>query len=260
VPKTPFVLNKTGRLDTLEEYLVHARDWREMTGCPSLIYEYHFWKHQFYAPGVLSFAKRIFADIESYVANGFNGMIEDGSQRSYFPNGLSWFVYASKLFDLSCDFDALVEDYFSHAYGETWRDVLSLFERLDEYMPQSYIEQKHSIKNSKDTKDVEVAALLRNVDGICDELDSLLAENKNMPMRAQTVAVRLLLRYTEYCRGLAKALILRASGEDAEAKVEIDAFANRFGAYEIELERYYDHKMMCGAIKALFKKKMDLLQ
>ncbi len=260
VPKTPFVLNKTGRLDTLEEYLVHARDWRAMSGCPSLVYEYHFWKHQFYAPGVLSFSKRIFEDIESFVANGFNGIIEDGSQRSYFPNGLSWFVYANKLFDLSCDFDTLVEDYFSHAYGEKWREVLNCFEKLDVHMPQSYIEQKHSVKSDKDTKDTEIAALLRKVDCICDELDGLLSENRNMPMRAQTVAVRLLLRYTEYCRGLAKALILRAEGADTEAKAEIDAFANRFGAYEIELERYYDHKMMCGAIKALFKKKMDLLQ
>ena len=127
-------------------------------------------------------------------------------------------------------------------------------------MPQSYIEQKHSVKSDKDTKDTEIAALLREVDCICDELDGLLSENRNMPMRAQTVAVRLLLRYTEYCRGLAKSLILRAEGADREAKAEIDAFANRFGAYEIELERYYDHKMMCGAIKALFKKKMDLLQ
>ena len=260
VPKTPYVRNVTGRLDTLEEYMVHAREWRSMTGCPSFIYEYHFWKHQFYAPGVLSFAKRIYEDIDSFVANGFDGIIEDGSQRSYFPNGLSWFVYANKLFDLSVDFDELVEDYFSHAYGSIWKEVLAYFEKLDTHFPQSYIEQKHSVKNQKESKDLAVAELFRKVDGICDELDRLLLENKNMPMRAQTVAVRLLLRYTQYCRGIAKSLKLRAFGLDLEAKKDFSAFAREFGAYEQEMEAYYDHHMMCGAMKPLFSQVVTLLQ
>ena len=42
VPKTPFVLNVTGRIGTLEEYMMHAREWRVMAGCPSFVYEYHF--------------------------------------------------------------------------------------------------------------------------------------------------------------------------------------------------------------------------
>ena len=260
VPKTPFVRNVTGRIGTLEEYMVHAREWREMAGCPSFVYEYHFWKHQFYAPGVLTFAKRIFEDVNCYVENGFNGIIEDGSQRSYFPNGFSWFVYANKLFDLSCDFDGLVEDYYSHAYGDAWKEVLCFFEKLDEHLPQSYIEVKHSVKTDKSSYSPVHADLIRKVKGICDEFDALIEKNKNMPMRAQTVAMRLLARYTEFCRGFAHALVLRALGADNEAKASFDEFAAKFGKYELEMDRYYDHLMLCSACKPLFKAKADVLQ
>jgi len=255
VPKTPFVLNVTGRIGTLEEYMVHAREWRAMAGCPSFVYEYHFWKHQFYAPGVLSFAKRIFEDIESYVANGFDGIIEDGSQRSYFPNGLSWYVYAAKLFDNSLSFDGLVEDYFKSAYGDAWREVLSYFEELDSHLRQSYIEIKHSVSSNKSWVDPDYVSVLREVQGICDSFDDLIAEHKNMPKRAQTVSFRLLMRYTEFCRGLTKAFTLKALGFDDEAKAVYKSFADGFGKYELEMERYYDHMMMQHAYKPFFSTK-----
>jgi hypothetical protein len=82
---TPFELNRSGRLATMEEYIVRAQNWRAFAPCPSFAYEYHFWKHQFYAPGVLSFARRLYEDVLSYKANGFDGMIQDGSQRPSSP-------------------------------------------------------------------------------------------------------------------------------------------------------------------------------
>ena len=258
--KTPFVLNVTGRIGTLEEYLLHAREWRKMADCPSFVYEYHFWKHQFYAPGLLSFARRIFEDIECFKENGFNGIIEDGSQRSFFPNGLSWYVYANKLFDSSLSFDELVSDYFSHAYGKAAERVRELFERLDECMPQSYIEYKHSVANDKEVFSPAMAEKLRGATAVCDELASLANEHKNMPYRVQTVAMRLLSRYSEFCRGLSKPLVLRAIGAEHEAKESFIQFVRAFGKYETELERYYDQSMMWGAYKPVFNLRVDLVQ
>ena len=120
VPMTPFVLNVTGRLSTMEEYLMHANAWRKFAPCPSFAYEYHFWKHQYFAPNVLEFANRVHEDVKAYAQNGFEGIIEDGSQRSFFPNGLSFYVYAQTLFDMSLTFDKLKEDYFRHAYGDRY--------------------------------------------------------------------------------------------------------------------------------------------
>jgi hypothetical protein len=64
-----------------------------------------------------------------------------------------------------------------------------------------------------------------------------------MPMRAQTVAYRLLMRYLDYCEGLADVMILKCLGADAEAVVRYASFLNEFGKYEIEIERYYDQSL-----------------
>ena len=133
--------------------------------------------------------------------------------------------------------------------------MLSYFEQLDSHLRQSYIEVKHSVSSGKSWVDPEYTPVVREVKGICDSFDALIAEHKNMPMRAQTVAYRLLMRYTEFCRGIAKALVLKTLGADAEAKEEYKKFSADFGKYEIEMERYYDHMMMDHAYTALFATK-----
>ena len=133
--------------------------------------------------------------------------------------------------------------------------MLSYFEQLDSHLLQSYIEVKHSVSSGKSWVAPEYTPMFREVAGICDSFDALIAEHKNMPMRAQTVAYRLLMRYTEFCRGLSKAFVLKSLGADVEAKEEYKRFAADFGKYELEMERYYDHMMMEHAYKAFFATK-----
>jgi len=261
VERTPFVLNVTGRISRLEEYIVHIRDWRAMAGCASFVYEYHFWKHQFYSPAVLRFARRIFEDIDAYLANDFDGIIEDGSQRSYFPNGFSWFVYGNKLFDTSCDFDELLEDYFSHAYGEIWQDVVRYLSMIDERLDQKYLETVHSLPVAKDHYLApEREAAFIEVEQIADEFESLLMAHKNMPMRVQTVSVRLMQKFAEFAKGFARVFALKSAGKDAEASKAFDEFAESFGANEAEIERYYDHAMFMSTYSRNLKHKEELMQ
>jgi hypothetical protein len=254
VDLTPFVLNVSGRLSRMEEYVMRAQNWRNFAPCASFAYEYHFWKHQYFAPGVLSFARRIYEDIISYKQNGFDGIIEDGSQRSFFPNGLCYWVYAQTLFDNSVSYDALIEDYFSHAYGESWKEIYEIFEQIDARLAQKYLEVPHSLKYDKaHYHKAEMVKPLQEVAQICDRLDALLAKQENMPMRAQTVSVRLLEKYSEFCRGLAATFALKAQKKDLEASDFFKQFAVRFGAYEVEIERYFDHKMFYNTYRPLLK-------
>ncbi|MBQ9974720.1 MAG: DUF4838 domain-containing protein [Oscillospiraceae bacterium] len=250
---TPFVLNKSGRLDTMEEHIVRTNLWRKFAPCNSFAYEYHFWKHQFYAPGVLSFARRLHEDVFSYRDNGFNGIIEDGSQRAFFPNGLNYYVYASTLFDNSVNFDALVEDYFRHAYGDLWQDALAYLKAIDEHMPQTYVEAKHTIKlQGSQFYKPEMEPKLRAVKGIADQLKEKFAAHRIMPYRVQTIAVRLLMEHADFCCGIADALALKCVGKDAEAKDAYFAFMDEFGKRELGMERYYDHFMATHSLKMIF--------
>ena len=62
-----------------------------------------------------------------------------------------------------------------------------------------------------------------------------------MPERVQTVSMRLLRRHTEFVKGIGHFMTLKALGNDEAAKQSYQEFRIRFGAYEVELERYFDH-------------------
>ena len=268
VPKDPkvekfteFVLNKSGRPETMEEHIVRAKRWRDFAAAPQIAYEYHFWKHQHYAPGVLSFARRLHEDVFSYRDNGYGGIIQDGSQRSYFPNGLSYYVYAQTLFDNSVVFEDVVEDYMRHAYGEAADLALEYLKKIDEYLPQTYVEARHTLNHDVNQfYKPEMEQQLKAVEGITREYEEKLAAFKNMPKRVQTVSVRLLLRHCELCRGLAAALACKCVGKDREAKESIQSFMKEFGKYEQSMERYYDHRQHVAAYAVIFNKMSEYVQ
>ena len=257
---TPFILNKSARLDTMEEYIVRANLWRNFAPCKSFAYEYHFWKHQFYAPGTLCFAKRICEDIVSYRDNNFNGLIEDGSQRCFFPNGFSFYCYAQKLFDTSVTYEELEEDYFKHAYGEGWQLALEYLKAVDTYMPQTYMEAKHTSRIPNNFYKPEMEEKLLALVPVAKEFEEKLDGYKNMPIRVQTVAMRLLKLHAQYVQGLAQVMALKSLGKDEEAKVAAKEFFAEFGKNEVAWERYYDHMLMVHAMNVIFNSKSSMDQ
>ena len=92
---------------------------------------------------------------------------------------------------------------------------------------------------------------LRSVHEITAEIEPILLAHKNMPCRAQTVAIRLLLKHLEYCNALADIFVLKALGADVEAKKLYLEFLDSFGKYEVEIERYFDQYMFQHSIKRL---------
>ena len=252
---TPFVLNESGRPDTMEEHIVRAKLWRNFAAAPQIAYEYHFWKHQHYAPGTLSFARRLYEDVFSYKLNGFQGIIQDGSQRSFFPNGLSFYTYARTLFDNSLRFEDIVKDYMEHAYGEAAPLAMEYLETIDKLLPQTYLEARHTQHvDANQYYKPELEAQLRSVEQVTRDYEEKFAAYKNMPKRVQTVSMRLLRRHCELCRGLANAMALKATGHDKDAKAEIGRFMGEFGKYEQSMERYYDHRQHVAAYAVIFNK------
>ena len=115
----PFCLNRNFAPNGMGECLAYLHEWKKRWHGDCFCYEYHFWLHQYYEPTGLYIAKVIYDDIRGLHAHGLRGIIEDASQRSFFPNGFAFYVYGETLFDGQVRFEELREDYFSHAYGET---------------------------------------------------------------------------------------------------------------------------------------------
>ena len=250
---TPYIRNVTPRIATLEEYVYRAHNWMKMAGCNFFVYEYHFWKAQFECPSPLPLARRLYEDVRAYHDNRFVGIIEDGSQRSFFPNGLPFTVYAATLFDLNTDYEKTVDDYLSCAYGPARDIVAKFFTEFAGAFRQEYVEYIHSKPvNPEHYRDPSEIPNLERAIALCDGLDRDLAGFRNLPYRTQTVAVRLLGYYTEFWRGMARAFILKAQGKDDEAKKAFTEFLNEFGKKELEIERYYDQHLAGATLRSVF--------
>ena len=254
----PYKRNQNELFKDVNQYIKVGNEWQERCNVRALLYEYHFYIHQYFDPGVFSFAKVVYDDIVNYKKNGLNGLINDCSQRSFFPNGFAFYIYGQLQFDTSLGFDELKEDYFSHAYGEDWRGVEEILNKLGEAMDYKYLERYRSadLKVGK-LYNPAVADELRKVPKIAEDAKDFLEAHKNMPMRVQTVAYRLLILYMEYCIGLSKALIPKCYGAGAEAKEAFDAFLADFGKYEVGIERYFDQHMMGYGYTATIFGKME---
>ncbi len=240
--------NKNHYPSTLGEYMGHANAWQKMSpGSPKVCYEYHFWWPQYCDLGTVEFAKRIYEDVAAYRREGFDGITEDGSQRSFFPNGFCFYVYGAALFDKNVSFEELTRDYFSHAYGEHWEEIhayLSEISRLFDY--NFLVEQTRRYGNFLSD---ERAEAMDQVPALLDAMLPKIHEWRKARYRVQTVSMQLLEHHAEFCRGIAKAGALRCRGKEVEAYEAFREHFIEFGKREQLIDLYYDHGLCTYAFK-----------
>ena len=245
--------NKNELPGSVNEYIAHAKKWQEKTKVQTFVYEYHYWLPQYRDLGLFDSCRMVYDDIRGYRSNDCHGLVEDGSQRSFWPNGFSYFIYGNTHFNTSVDFEEMKEDYFSHAYGEDWREVAAFFEKLGKAADFRYLNGKLSLDGNKGGwgkagyYNPTLAESFRKIPEIVEEFRPFVVAHKNMPMRVQTVSYRLLEKYLEYCVGMSKFMVLKCMGADAEANEQFWSFFTKFGKYEQEIERYYDQFMCCAS-------------
>ena len=255
-----YVRNANEFPKNLEEYISHYNEWRKMWKGANVSYEYHFWVHQSYDISGLHIARIVNEDVRSYKAQGINGIIEDGSQRSFFPTGLAFYSYARSLYDATLTAEEIIEDYFSHVFGADWRKFYEYLEKLSKAMPFRLLtlgrfnELHHTIVDEENVK------LLEGVKAIVAEGRELIKSHYNSDVRVQTVTVRLLEKHAEYCETLAEALIERAKGNLDGAMELFEKHRIAFGKYETEIERYFDPAIYFSSMKRLIGKSEKEMQ
>ena len=243
IGETPaFERNKWLTPVSAEANAAFLRDWQKNWKGSCFCYEYHFWKHVVFDPGMMAISRRIYEDIVSLKSIGIEGIVEDGSQRAFFPNGFAIYIYAEALRDRNCNYEQVREDYFRHIYGDQWEAALSYLERMSETFDFAYMEGERSADPARGKYyNPDHAAQLQKVKEIAAEGRALAESHMSLPVRVQTVSMRLLLRHAEYCEKVAEFMMLKAAGQDAEAREAWLAFCEDFGRYDVELDRYYDH-------------------
>ncbi len=242
----PFRRNKNILPKKLGEYLAHFEEWKKTWKGANLCYEYHFWRHQMYDLSGQILAKRIFEDIEVYKEKNIDGLIACGSERSFFPNGFAYYVYARKQFDLSLTYEELLADYYSHAYGEDWKQFADYLLELGDTIGFGFMEGEESEDTTVSSfYSPTRAARLAEVPAIVEKGKKLIKQHYNSNLRAQTVSVRLLEIHAEYAKRLAEFLTMKARGKDCEdcEKFLMDTVADYMSEMEPVTECYFDYEL-----------------
>jgi hypothetical protein len=181
-----------------------------------------------------------------------NGIVEDGSQRSFFPNGFAIYIYAEALMNRDCDFEAVRDDYFAHIYGEDWKDALSLLSRISTAFDYEFTSGRKSKKpEASKFYNPDMLPLLESVKELANEERALVAKHMAMPTRPQTVCWRLLLRHAEYVQGVAEIITELCQGHYKYAMELFEKFRIDFGKYSYETERYFDYAPAMTSLRRL---------
>ena len=252
--KMTYKLNDLRFPDSAGEYLMYGGECRDTYRVRSFVYEYHFTFNQCRNPGCMDYARIIHEDIKAYRHHGYEGIIEDGSQRSFFPNGFLLHVYAETLFDTAAHFDALVQDYYSHAYGERWREVVALMERLGKCLPIKYLAGKARIDRDYNRlyhpAFTEGALALGRTEG---EAIAFAHAGRVQPYRVQSVCFQLLEKYLRFWEGISHPIALMSTGKARKkAALAYHDFFDAWGKEEEAIQLYYEHCNFHNAFGAPF--------
>ena len=243
----PYKRNQNALPSSLEEYFAYFEEWKKTWKGANLTYEYHFWRHQAFDLSGIELSKRINEDIKVYKAYDVDGVIEDGSQRSFFPTGLAFYTYARTLFDTSLSADEIAEDYFSHAFGEDWRKFYDYLKMLEEKIPFPYVSGNYV--NRHYAPDMREQIL--SVKKVIEDGRRIIGEHYNSDMRVQTYSVRLLEMHTDYCDMLSDALAEKCVGNDKAAKELFEKLRIEMGRREAEFALVYDHLLIMYAVESI---------
>ena len=256
VETTPYVRNQLIMPDSLEKNFAYFAKWKENWKGANVAYEYHFWRHQYYDVCGISLADIVNQDIKAYKKKDVNGIIEDGSQRSFFPTGLVFYTYARTLFDNTLTTEEITEEYFSCAFGEDWQLFYDYLKELGEAFNYFYLEGQYSadMERSQYYNPAHVESLSK-VKTITVKGRELIRDHYNMPYRTQTVSVRLLEMHAKYADLLADALIPKCQGLDEEADRKYAIMMGEVGREEVYFQTCYDHGLAFYSLGSIFDRK-----
>ena len=238
----PYVRNNWETPKAAEVNLALLKAWQENWKGPSFEYEYHFWRAHLKDPGGQYVARRIYEDIRGLKYMGLDGIVEDGSQRGFFPDGFAMAIYAATLLDHNCDYEAELADYFSHTYGQDWPAVRDYFQKVSDLFDLGWMYGEKRVANDQSPfYDPARADILEKAQALAADAKAIAETHLAMPTRAQCVSYLLLLRHAEYIVGLADCMAEKAKGNDDLAIEKCLEFGNHFGRHECEIQRYFDH-------------------
>ena len=249
-----YVRNKWEAPKSNEGLMALFKKWKAVYPGPCTVFEYHYWYHQFRDPGMMAIARRVYEDVLSYKITGMDGCMQDGSNKSFWPNGFMMHIYNEAMMNRDCDFDAEVADFFQANYGKHWEYARDYLQAISDAFNHKYMSGEMSIDPDRGPHyNPGHAESLAKVEKLADDLIAFV-ETLEYEHRVEYLGWKLLTFHAKYCKEVAKMLIVKCQGNNAQAIEMFAQFLLDFGKHDIEIERWFDFGLMGGALKPIITK------
>ncbi len=252
---TPYVCNHNRMPQGMSENLGYLSAWQEMWEGDCFCYEYHFWLPQYADLGGLKFARLLYDDVQGLCEHGLSGIVEDGSQRSFWPNGFLFYVYCRTLFDKDIPYETLLQEYYSAGYGADWEKVRDYMLSISEAADFAYVRGERSADGEKGPRyNPDMLPSLKKlpeiVDGFLPFIEEKLAGYRaaNNCKRVEYVHWYLLRRHADYVKMCAEMLCCACVGDTDGARAAFDKIPPAMADLGHLQPDAYDHDMCCVEI------------
>ena len=242
----PYKRNKNEFPASLGASFDYFEEWKKVWSGSNVGFEYHFWRHQCYDLSGRMQAELINNDIKMYKENDVNGVIACGTQRTYFPTGLSFYVYARTLFDTSLTYEEIEKDYFSHAFGKDWEKFRDYLAKIFDALPFEFFSRDVADKRENMYYDTERAKKIEQIKNITKEGRNLIDAHNKCDNRLKTISLRILKYHADFCDLVSDWMSAKAKGEIELGMELLEKARIETGKFEIEIESYFDHNLYFG--------------
>ena len=246
----PYIRNKLQMPKGMAENLAYLNQWQEMWKGDTFCYEYHFHMHQYYDLGDIYMAKLVYDDIHGLKKNGLSGIVEDCSQRSFFPTGLAFYVYGEAMFDLDKSFETMVEEYFSAAFGEDWRLAYDYLSDISYTSDFDFVACPSSTRGGQPSRyNPSVVPRLEKIYPIVDSFESIINTHLDTPVRCQFVHWDVLKWHKKHVRLFTKGLQYIAVDDKENAGKMYVKLCNEMALLGHLRPTLFDHRHMTIAAR-----------
>lgn len=230
------------------------KQWQAVFPGPCTVFEYHYWVHQYRDPGMLAMARRVYEDVRSYRYTGMDGCMEDGSNKSFWPNGFLMHIYNETMMNRDCDYEAEFADFFRAQYGESWEYARNYLQDISDAFNHKYMCGEMSADEKMGAHyNPDHAASLAKVAKLTDALLDF-AKTVKLAHRVEYLGWKLLRYHALFCKALAEVMTVKCQGDTPKAMELLEQHLADFGRYDVVLERWFDFELAAQSLKAIVKK------
>ena len=249
-PLPKYVRNKNKLHVTFPMSMSFADDWAE-SGFHGLkfIFEYNMYTYHYMDPGYMHLAREMLADARSVGKIGFDGVMQDMTQRSNFPTAFPMAIQGEALFDQSLDFDEYARKYFAAAFGADSEKAQAYLQGVsDIFMPELLRKRENvtlqdtgaGLPEERMAVSNATVQRLATIAGYVDAFAETVQKNLKAANACHAESWRILTYHREYCKLFADIFMAMASGDMEKARSRYERLWDYVSSIEDEVQPYLD--------------------